>query len=135
MTGEHRSAYATVNPHTGETEREFPTIGGTAVDAVVDAAHAAFEKWRSLSIEERAQLVGRAAELMEERKERLASLITTEMGKLIAESEGEVDLAAAILAYYAQNGPRFGAEQTLGVDEGEAVVVSEPLGVLVGVEP
>jgi succinate-semialdehyde dehydrogenase/glutarate-semialdehyde dehydrogenase len=105
------------------------------VDAVVDAAHAAFEKWRSLSIEERAQLVGRAAELMEERKERLASLITTEMGKLIAESEGEVDLAAAILAYYAQNGPRFGAEQTLGVDEGEAVVVSEPLGVLVGVEP
>jgi hypothetical protein len=52
----------------------------------VDAAHAAFEAWRLVPIAERARIVGRAGEIMAERTDRLAQLVTLEMGKLIGES-------------------------------------------------
>ncbi|MYV99319.1 NAD-dependent succinate-semialdehyde dehydrogenase [Streptomyces sp. SID3343] len=128
-------AFATVNPYTGRTEREFECVEGRAVDDAVEAAHAAYEQWRAQPVEKRAEIVGRAAELMAERKDELAALLTLEMGKLIAQSEGEVDLAASILAYYAKNGSAFTRETALDVGDGAAVIVHEPLGVLIGVEP
>jgi succinate-semialdehyde dehydrogenase/glutarate-semialdehyde dehydrogenase len=80
-------------------------------------------------------VVRRAGELMLERSDELASLITLEMGKRIKESSGEVTLAASILAYYGENGPQFLEPQALEVDRGDAVLVNEPLGVLLGIEP
>ncbi|PSM41039.1 succinate-semialdehyde dehydrogenase [Streptomyces dioscori] len=135
MSGQHKSSFATVNPYTGETLKEFPVIEGGQVDAALGTADQAFHAWRSRPIEERAAVVGRAGELMKERKEELAQLITLEMGKLISEARGEVDLAASILGYYAQHGPDFAAAEPLDVAEGEAYLVNEPLGVLLGVMP
>ncbi|MXG29780.1 NAD-dependent succinate-semialdehyde dehydrogenase [Streptomyces sp. YIM 132580] len=135
MSEQRKSSFATVNPYTGETLAEFPTIEGAEVDAVLETAGEAFDAWRKRSIEERAALVGRVAGLMKERKETLARLITLEMGKLISEARGEVDLAASILDYYAEHGPGFAAHEPLDVEEGEAHLVSEPLGVLLGVMP
>jgi succinate-semialdehyde dehydrogenase/glutarate-semialdehyde dehydrogenase len=53
--------YATVNPYTGETEEEFPFLETSAVDGVVEKAHAAFLDWRRRPVEERAAVVKRAA--------------------------------------------------------------------------
>ncbi|WP_222266341.1 NAD-dependent succinate-semialdehyde dehydrogenase [Modestobacter marinus] len=127
--------YATVNPYTGETEREFPFLETDAVDGVVERAHAAFGEWRRRPVEERAAVVQRAADLMRERQGDLAALITREMGKRIKEAAGEVQLAAAILEYYATKGPGFLAPRPIDVMQGEAVVVNEPLGVLLAIEP
>ncbi|CAM5280151.1 succinate-semialdehyde dehydrogenase [NADP(+)] [Streptomyces xanthochromogenes] len=135
MSDQHKSSFATVNPATGETVAEFDAIEGEEVDARLEAANRAFDAWRRRPIEERAAVVGRAGALMRERKEELAQLITLEMGKLIAEARGEVDLAASILEYYAENGPHFAAAEPLDVDEGEAYLLNEPLGVLLGVMP
>ncbi|MGB8941371.1 MAG: NAD-dependent succinate-semialdehyde dehydrogenase [Streptomyces sp.] len=135
MSDQRKSSFATVSPYTGETLVEFPAIEGEEVDAAVETAGDAFDAWRERPIADRAALVGRAAALMKERKEELAQLITLEMGKLISEARGEVDLAASILEYYAQHGPDFAAAEPLDVDEGEAYLVSEPLGVLLGVMP
>lgn len=57
------------------------------------------------------------------------------MGKLIAESRGEVALSADIIDYYAQHGEAFLAPQTLSPKSGEATIESSPIGVLFGVEP
>ncbi|MEV7405351.1 NAD-dependent succinate-semialdehyde dehydrogenase [Streptomyces sp. NPDC091267] len=135
MSVQHNSSFATVNPYTGETLADFPVIEGEQVDAVIETAGHAFEAWRKRPIAERAAVVGRAAELMKERKEQLAQTITQEMGKLISEARGEVDLAASILSYYAQHGPDFASPEPLDVQEGEAYLVNEPLGVLLGVMP
>ncbi|GHB36765.1 succinate-semialdehyde dehydrogenase [NADP(+)] [Streptomyces xanthochromogenes] len=124
-----------MNPATGETVAEFDAIEGEEVDARLEAANRAFDAWRRRPIEERAAVVGRAGALMRERKEELAQLITLEMGKLIAEARGEVDLAASILEYYAEKGPHFAAAEPLDVDEGEAYLLNEPLGALLGVMP
>ncbi|SDO18713.1 succinate-semialdehyde dehydrogenase / glutarate-semialdehyde dehydrogenase [Klenkia soli] len=127
--------YATVNPFTGETEREFDALPGDQVTAVVDRAHTAFLDWRTRSVADRAAVVGRAADLMLERTDAFAALITTEMGKRIQEAAGEVQLAASILRYYADHAEEFLAERTIQVMKGEAVVVNEPTGVLLAIEP
>ncbi|WP_326701326.1 NAD-dependent succinate-semialdehyde dehydrogenase [Streptomyces sp. NBC_01754] len=135
MSDQRKSSFATVDPYTGETLVEFPAIEGQEVDSVLETAGHAFDAWRIRPIRERAEMIGRAAEMMRERKEPLAQLLTLEMGKLISEARGEVDLAASILSYYAEHGPGFAAHEPLDVDEGEAYLVNEPLGVLLGVMP
>lgn len=127
--------YRTVNPYTGDTEQEFPFLDPAGIGGVVERAHAAFLDWRRRPVEERAQLVGRAGELMLERKDEFAALVTREMGKRIQEAGGEVALAASILGYYAENGPRFLEPRRIDVMKGEAIVENEPIGVILAIEP
>jgi succinate-semialdehyde dehydrogenase/glutarate-semialdehyde dehydrogenase len=127
--------FATVSPYTGETLREFPFLPSEEVVPTIERAHEAFLSWRERPVAERAQVVGRAAELMLEREDEFAATITREMGKLIKESHFEVKLAASILTYYAENGPAFLEPEPLPVEDGDAAIINAPLGVLLGVEP
>jgi succinate-semialdehyde dehydrogenase / glutarate-semialdehyde dehydrogenase len=77
----------------------------------------------------------KVADLMRERVERLSALITLEMGKLIEESRGETMLSADILTYYADNAEKFLAPKKIEQEDGAAVVISQPIGVLLGIEP
>lgn len=130
------STYRTVNPATGEVVEEFPTATDQDIEDAITGARKTYESWRTLPIAERAHLMGRAAELMRHRKEPLAGLITEEMGKRTEEAIGEVELSADILQYYADQGPRLLADQPLDpASGGDAVVVSEPIGPLVGIMP
>jgi succinate-semialdehyde dehydrogenase / glutarate-semialdehyde dehydrogenase len=133
-SGERR--YATVNPFTGETEREFDFTPTEAIDGIVGRAHAAYQEWRERSVEDRAAVVRRAAELVDERREDLARLITTEMGKRHDEATGELKLCSMILKYYADHGPGFLEPQPIQpLGKGEAVVETRPIGVLLAIEP
>ncbi|QKT11820.1 NAD-dependent succinate-semialdehyde dehydrogenase [Rhodococcus sp. W8901] len=134
-SGPGAGPFHTVDPYTGRTIAEYPYLAGEQVDAVVDRAADAFDGWRALPVERRAQVLTRAAELMRERKDELAGLVTREMGKLIEESRAEVDIAADIVGYYAQRGPGFLRSRSIDVADGTAEVVNEPIGVLLGIEP
>ncbi|MGY1711031.1 NAD-dependent succinate-semialdehyde dehydrogenase [Geodermatophilus sp. SYSU D00758] len=127
--------YATVNPATGETEQEFPFLDSAQVPAVIEAAHEAYRGWRRRPVADRAAVVGRIGELMTERRDELAGLITREMGKPIREAAGEVMLVASIFGYYAEKGPGFLEPREIDVMDGDAVVVNEPIGVLLAIEP
>jgi succinate-semialdehyde dehydrogenase/glutarate-semialdehyde dehydrogenase len=127
--------FTTVNPYTGETVREFDTVSAEEADRAVQRAHAAFGSWRGRAIAERAQIVRRAGELLAERKDRFAKLVTLEMGKLIGEAEAEVDISSEILDYYGEEGPGLAADRPLSTEAGDAVLVCEPLGALLAVEP
>ena len=131
--GERR--YATVNPATGEHLRDFPFLKDDQINAVVDAAHQAFLGWRDWPVAERAQVVARAAQLLAEREDEFAQLMTLEMGKLLPDSHGEVLWAADILQYFADCGPGFLDPEIMPVNDGQAVVVNAPLGVLLAIEP
>jgi succinate-semialdehyde dehydrogenase / glutarate-semialdehyde dehydrogenase len=86
--------YATVNPYTGEVVREFESLDAAGVDRAVETAHRAFSAWRVRPIEERAAIVRRAGELLAEHSDRLAALVTLEMGKRIAEAREEARAVA-----------------------------------------
>ena len=134
-SGERR--YATVNPFTGETEQEFDFTPTEAIDGIIGRAHAAYQEWRHRPVEDRAAVVRRAAELVDERREDLARTVTREMGKRHDEAVGELKLCSMILRYYADNGPGFlepAPIQPLN-GKGEAVVETRPVGVLLAIEP
>ncbi len=134
-TGERR--YATVNPFTGKTEKEFDYTPTEAIDGIVATAHSAYQEWSRRPVAERAAVVKRAAALMDERRDDLATLITTEMGKRAEEAVGELMLCSMILNYYADNGPGFLEPTSITpmMGKGEAVVETLPVGVLLAIEP
>jgi succinate-semialdehyde dehydrogenase / glutarate-semialdehyde dehydrogenase len=128
-------AYETINPSNGVRLAVFREHTDSEVESAIAQAHKTYERWRRKSFADRATLLRKVASLMRERKEELARINTLEMGKLFQESLGETVLAADIFAYYAQNAERFLAPVSLNHTDGEATVVSQPLGVIFGIEP
>ena len=128
--------YQSTNPYTGIVEKTFADHTPAQLEDMLALADRCFKSdWRHRDFADRAAVLKRAAALMRERSEALAEIITKEMGKLIAQSVGEVALSAAILDYYADHAAQFLAPEKLTTPKGEAMVESSPLGVLLGVEP
>jgi succinate-semialdehyde dehydrogenase/glutarate-semialdehyde dehydrogenase len=128
--------YQSVNPFNGEKSETFAELSDATLEERIGRADHCFRAdWRRRTVHQRAAIVGKVAALMRERAEELARLITVEMGKGIKESRWEVGLSADIFDYYAQQGPAFLAPRKLDVESGSALLESEPLGVLFGVEP
>lgn len=128
--------YAVVNPATGKTEASYDTFTDAQVEETLATAHAAFESWRDVPVAERAAKVRRAAELHRERREELADIIVREMGKVKSGALGEVDFAADITEYYADQAEKITADQPLDIlGEGTAVIRRSPLGALFGIMP
>ena len=129
-------AYQSTNPYDGKVVKSFDEINDAQLESKLQAASHCFENdWRHKSFADRKTVLSRAAALMRERSQAMAELITLEMGKLIAQSQGEVALSAAILDYYAEHAEAFLAPEKLSTPRGEAMVESSPIGVLFGVEP
>ncbi|MFE5672620.1 NAD-dependent succinate-semialdehyde dehydrogenase [Agromyces sp. NPDC056523] len=127
--------YRVVDPTTNELVRTFPTSTDDEVDAALARSTVAFPGWSRRPISERAALLaGVAAEYRIDR-DRLARIITVEMGKPLREALGEVDLVADIYDYYAANAEAFAADREIDVAHGRAVVRSAPIGVLLGIMP
>jgi succinate-semialdehyde dehydrogenase/glutarate-semialdehyde dehydrogenase len=128
-------AYQSVNPFDGKTLRTFEEFNDERLETAIENAAACFETWRFTKFAERAEMVARAATILDARVDEFAHLVTMEMGKLIDQARGEVVLSADILEYYAKNAERFLAPQHLDPTSGEAEVESSPFGVLLGVQP
>ncbi|MGW4490532.1 NAD-dependent succinate-semialdehyde dehydrogenase [Streptomyces sp. NPDC004376] len=131
-------AYETVNPYDNQTLASFPDLTDDELAAMLARAQSTFEKWSVESFEERKRVCKRAAGILRDRPEDFARLLTLEMGKLYDESIQEVELTASIIDYYAEKAEGFLAPQNLvpaDPDEGSPVIVSTPIGVLLGVQP
>lgn len=131
-------AYATINPYTGETLKTFPDATDAEVEQAIAAAHEAFLSWRERSFTERGAILQRAADLLRAKAGDYAKLLTLEMGKITAEALAEVELSARIFEYYVKNAEALLAPEKLTVAdpaEGDALLVHEPLGVILAIEP
>ena len=126
---------STINPATGETIKTFEAFTPEATDAILNRATAAQAEWRLAPIEERVELLRRAAKVLRDGKSDYARLITVEMGKPITESESEVDKCALTLDYYADHGPTFLADESIPSNAADSGVVFDPLGVVLAVMP
>ncbi len=108
----------------------FQKSGKADVDAAVDAAKRAFAKWRLVPAPRRAEIVFRAAEILIERKEDYAREMTREMGKVLAETRGDVQEAIDAAYYNAGEGRRlFGPTVPSEMPNKFAMAVRQPIGV------
>ena len=129
-------AYQTVNPYDNQVVATFDDLTDEQAMDVLAQAQKTFESWSQTSFAERTAVISRAAAILRERADEFARLLTLEMGKLYSEALGEVELSAQILDYYAVNAEKFLAPEPLdtGSDD-NAMLVSAPLGVILGVQP
>ena len=132
------SDYAVVNPATGETIKEYPTITDEELRAAIGRADDAYKGWTASStVAERAALIRKVGELHVERREELAQIIVGEMGKPIEQALLEVDFCGEIYGFYADNAEEIMADEEVkhfGGD-GTAIVRRSAFGPLLGIMP
>ncbi|AMR30023.1 succinate-semialdehyde dehydrogenase [Mucilaginibacter sp. PAMC 26640] len=126
---------ATINPFDNKVVKTFQEMRPETVNAAISQAEDTFKTWRTMPFSRKAEVLHRVAQIMRERSDQLSKLITLEMGKLFAQSQGEIALSADIIDYYATNGEQFLADEHLKPEFGEAYIKKSPIGVLLGVEP
>ncbi|WP_327420393.1 NAD-dependent succinate-semialdehyde dehydrogenase [Streptomyces sp. NBC_01527] len=128
-------SFRTINPATGEFVKEFPLQSDDEVFAALDTAARLYrEDWKFRPVAERARIVARAAEILREKRDEYVEYLTLEMGKVTRFGYFEVDLVADILDYYAGHGEKFLAEKELP-GEPDAKLITEPIGVILAIEP
>ena len=89
------SVYAVIDPATGETVKEYPTISDDELRDAIALADETFHTWSSsTTVKERAELIRRVGQLHAERREQLGEIIVREMGKPIEQAMGEVDFCS-----------------------------------------
>jgi succinate-semialdehyde dehydrogenase/glutarate-semialdehyde dehydrogenase len=124
-----------INPTTDELVKEYPEHTPEEVADILAAAEAAFSAWRGAGPAHRGQILRRAGALLEERKDPLAHLMATEMGKPVAQGRAEVDKCAWVCRYYADHGARLLAPETVETEAAHSFVTFQPLGLVLAVMP
>jgi succinate-semialdehyde dehydrogenase/glutarate-semialdehyde dehydrogenase len=124
-----------INPATGATLATYELTTPEQVDAALDAAVAAQAEWRERPIQMRVELLSAMAKSLRANKERLARLITEEMGKPIVEAEAEIEKCAWTCDFYAEAAPRFLADEVVGSTASESYIAFDPLGVVLAIMP
>ncbi|MEI7692002.1 MAG: aldehyde dehydrogenase family protein, partial [Actinomycetes bacterium] len=113
---------AVEDPSTGETLVEVADATPEDADAALAAADEAFVSFRTMAPRERGEILRRAYELMVERTEHLALIMTLEMGKPLAEARGEVAYAASYLRWYAEEAVRINGRFQVAENGGSRVL-------------
>ncbi|MCM6774041.1 CoA-acylating methylmalonate-semialdehyde dehydrogenase [Nocardia sp. CDC159] len=99
FTGTGEASLPVTNPATGVVSGQVALATAADVRAAVDAAAAAFPAWRDTSLTRRTQILFRFRELLNERKDELAALITAEHGKVLADAVGEVTRGLEVVEF------------------------------------
>jgi succinate-semialdehyde dehydrogenase / glutarate-semialdehyde dehydrogenase len=129
-------AFAVKNPATGDLLENVADGGVAEVRQAIEAAHAAFPAWSSTTADKRSVLLSKAAQLMVERTEQLATVLTQENGKPLAESRGEVTIGAAFFQWNAEEARRiYGEVVPTANPERRILTIKQPVGVVGAITP
>jgi succinate-semialdehyde dehydrogenase/glutarate-semialdehyde dehydrogenase len=126
---------ASINPTTGETLKTFEALSAEQIEEKLQLAADTFRTYCRTSLEERARMMTRAADILESDKNALAKIMTTEMGKPIKAAVSEAEKCAWVCRYYAENAQRHLADQIVETNAGKSYVKFQPLGPVLAVMP
>ena len=124
------------NPATGLKTGEVDFADIATIDEAINSAHNAFPEWRDTSLTKRAQIVFKFRELLNEKKEELAKIITSEHGKVISDALGEVTRGQEVVEFACGIPHLLKGGFSEGVSSGVDVYsIRQPLGVVAGITP
>ncbi|MDB5512450.1 MAG: NAD-dependent succinate-semialdehyde dehydrogenase [Enterovirga sp.] len=125
-----------VNPATGEEIGRHPVAGIADLDEALEAAERGFRIWRKVSAFERSKIMRKAANLMRERADDIARIMSVEQGKPLAEAKGETLAAGDVIDWFAEEGKRaYGRVIPARADGVMQIVVREPVGPVAAFTP
>ena len=128
-------AIATINPATGQVIKTFDPLSDSQVDEKIRRAAEVFPKFRKLTFAERAQMMRKAADILEAEKDALGRLMTAEMGKTLRSAVDEAVKCAWACRYYAECAERFLADEIIQTNASRSYVRYQPLGPILVVMP
>jgi succinate-semialdehyde dehydrogenase/glutarate-semialdehyde dehydrogenase len=124
------------DPSTGETLCEVADATPEDADAALQAAHETFQDFRNMPPRERGDILRRAYDLIMERQDDLALLMTLEMGKPVSESKAEIVYAANFFRWYAEEAVRINGRFTINENgKGRVLTMKQPVGPCVFITP
>ena len=127
---------AVTNPATGEVIAKVATIDASGTTKAIAAAHDAMQSWREVPAKARAQVLRRWFDLMMAHQEDLAIIMTTEQGKALAESRGEVAYGAAFMEWFGEQAKRIDGDVIPAPSSDKRVVcIKQPIGVVAAITP
>ena len=132
---ETREKLQTANPATGEPGHSYEQHTPDVAHEAAAAAHRAFLDWRRTSFADRSAVIHNAAEILRERKDEFARLMTEEMGKTLDDGRAEIEKCAFQCDWFADHAGDYLAPEAVDIGEGEAFVTFNPLGIVLAVMP
>lgn len=126
----------TINPATEKSIASYDQMTKREAEQVVENCHQAFLEWRHRPLNERTAIIEKIGQKLTENKDSLSALMTAEMGKLLSQSEQEIDLCAGVCAYTAANAAKELESEERDLDDGKTGLISyDPIGVIYGIQP
>jgi succinate-semialdehyde dehydrogenase/glutarate-semialdehyde dehydrogenase len=130
------NAIHVTNPATGEVLGTVPNMGAAETRRAIEAANAAWPAWRKKTAKERANILRKWFNLMMENQDDLATLMTAEQGKPLAEAKGEIAYGASFVEWFAEEAKRvYGDTIPQHQPDKRIVVIKEPIGVVAAITP
>jgi succinate-semialdehyde dehydrogenase/glutarate-semialdehyde dehydrogenase len=126
---------ASINPATGETFKTFQSLTETEIDEKLQRAAETFRSYRRTSFVERATMMARAADILENEKQELAKLMALEMGKPINGGVGEAEKCAWVCHYYSETAEQHLSEEVIETNASKSYIRFDPLGPVLAVMP
>jgi succinate-semialdehyde dehydrogenase / glutarate-semialdehyde dehydrogenase len=127
--------FQSINPATNEVLQTFASHSAAQLTQLLVTADAAFQQWRHTTLAERATLLRRAAQELQEQLPRYAKIITLEMGKPIREAKAEITKCALTCEFYAEHAESFLRDEEIASDASRSYISYEPLGTILAVMP
>ncbi len=124
-----------INPWTGAVNYRYDYFGPAQIEAKLAASANAYPRWSALSFAERASYINKVAALLREHRERIASTMTAEMGKLRREALGEIEKSAGACEYYAKQAQIYMQDKDIATEATHSFVCYEPIGCVFAVMP
>jgi succinate-semialdehyde dehydrogenase / glutarate-semialdehyde dehydrogenase len=126
--GEGREAIQVLNPATGAAIADLPVATPADLGEALAAAQQGFADWRAVDVEKRGSILRKAADLIRERADTIAALLTTEQGKPVAEARGEVIGSASMFDFYAEEAKRAYGRVLVRPTGQRAMVLKQAVG-------
>lgn len=124
-----------IDPTSGDEIARYDELSSSDLEDRVSRSASAFERNRARSFSDRSAILNRAADLLDERADDLAELMTREMGKPLSQARSEVEKCAWVCRHYADRGADYLADEVIESDAGRSYVRHEPLGPVLAVMP
>ncbi len=124
-----------INPFSGEIIKTYREYTSGEVGAIIQQVDDAWRLWKLTSFDHRALLMKNLQSKLLENKEKLAALMTAEMGKVFREALGEIEKCALVCSYYAENAEKFLANEPVHTEAPEAYISFQPIGTILAVMP
>ncbi|MDB9788584.1 NAD-dependent succinate-semialdehyde dehydrogenase [Candidatus Thioglobus sp.] len=131
-----QSRFDVINAYTNEVISTLPDMGKKETDEAINAANVAWPDWRSRTAKERAIILKKWFDLIMSNQEDLATLMTAEQGKPLAEARGEVGYGASFIEWFAEEGKRtYGDIIPTPANDRRILVIKQPIGVVASITP